>query len=394
MPAPEPKIDEKILEWAAPRQAEFIRAVNEYGSAAKAARALGVSKGNISDAVRIVREKAARAGYAPGHFSDGVAPGYRMGKVTVQRGPSGVERVWERQHPDDLERDAAFRAATSALGEDLPRVVLTPPPPAPYMHQPSSDRLCNLFTLTDSHVGMLAWHREGGDSWDLRIAEDTLVGAFAHMVAASPRARVAVVSQLGDFMHFDGLDAVTPSHGHLLDADGRFSKVVAVAIRILRRVIDLALASHDEVHVIMAEGNHDIASSVWLRHMFAAIYENEPRLTVNTSELPYYIFQHGETMLAFHHGHKKKNETLPLLFASQYPKVWGATSKRYAHVGHRHHVEEKEHSGMKVVQHSTLAARDSYAARGGWATERQAIAITYHEQHGEVARATVTPGML
>ena len=62
--------------------------------------------------------------------------------------------------------------------------------------------------------------------------------------------------------------------------------------------------------------------------------------------------------------------------------------------GHRHHVEEKEHSGMTVLQHSTLAARDAYAARGGWHSERQATSITYHSRWGQVARHTVTPEML
>lgn len=385
-------VDPALKEWATPRQAQFIDAWNEHGTAAAASRALGLrSPQNVNDAIRTVKKKAAaHGGYAPGHFKSGVAPGYRMGKVTVQRGADGaVERTWERQSPDADGMREAMQAAAKAMAEDLPRVL-----PVPRPFTTGGDNLCNLFTLTDSHVGMLAWHREGGDSWDLRIAEDTLVRAFEHMIAYAPRARVAVINQLGDFLHWDGLEAVTPSHGHVLDGDGRFSKVVAVAIRILRRVIDLALASHDEVHVVMAEGNHDMASSVWLRHMFAALYENEPRLTVNDSELPFYVYQHGETMLAFHHGHKKKNDSLPELFAAQYAKVWGNTTKRYAHVGHRHHVEEKEHSGMKVVQHSTLAARDAYAARGGWTTERQAIAITYHASHGEVARATVTPGML
>ena len=102
----------------------------------------------------------------------------------------------------------------------------------------------------------------------------------------------------------------------------------------------------------------------------------------------------GKTLLAFHHGHLKKNNELPLLFAAQFPEEWGSTSKRYCHVGHRHHVEEKEHSGMKVMQHSTLAARDAYAARGGWISDRQIVAITYHKDFGQVASITATPEML
>jgi hypothetical protein len=298
---------------------------------------------------------------APGHFTSGVAPGYRMGKVTVQRNAvGGVERTWERQSPDQALAEQAMRAAVDALSADLPRLE---PAPGPALSNPD---LATLYTLTDSHVGMLAWHREGGADWDLSIAERTLVGCFEAMVTAAPPSELGIVNQLGDFLHFDGLQALTPSSGHILDADSRFEKMVETAIRILRRVIDMALAKHAQVKVVIAEGNHDMASSVWMRKLFAALYEKEPRLTVIDCALPYYAIEHGKTMLCFHHGHLKKNDQLPLLFAAQFPEAWGRTVKRYCHTGHRHHVEEREHSGMVVVQHPTLAARDAYAARGGW----------------------------
>jgi hypothetical protein len=148
------------------------------------------------------------------------------------------------------------------------------------------------------------------------------------------------------------------------------------------------------VHLLIIEGNHDEASSIWLRKMFEALYENEPRLTVNDSELPYYVYQHGNVMLAFHHGHKLKNEQLPMLFAAQFPQMWGQTTKRYCHTGHRHHLDEKEYSGMTVTQHPTLSARDAYAARGGWIAERAAMAITYHCRAGQYGRVFVSPELL
>lgn len=382
-------LDPALKEWATPRQAEILDKINEVGTKLGAARALGVSHNCVWVAMRNVQRKAARDGYAPGHFQSGVAPGYAMGKVTVQRGPGGqVERTWERQSPEAEAQAEALREAYAAMAQELPRLDPLEPPAA------TLDALCNLFTFTDSHVGMMAWRQEGGADWDLKIAERTLIQAFEHMVRAAPAARVAVINQLGDFLHSDSLLAVTPTSHHILDQDGRFSKMVAVAIRVLRRIVDLALMKHAEVHLIIAEGNHDMAGAVWLRQMFAALYENEPRLTVNASELPYYVYQHGRTMLAFHHGHMKKNDQLPILFASQFPQIWGSTTKRYAHTGHRHHVEEREHSGMTVIQHPTLAARDAYAARGGWIADRAATAITYHQDFGQVARNTVTPEML
>jgi hypothetical protein len=91
----------------------------------------------------------------------------------------------------------AQKAAFVALSAKLPRIAPTVPPRG-------SQELCTVYTLTDCHVGALAWHREGGADWDLQIAEDTLIGCFRHMIESSPASDMAVVNQLGDFLHFDG----------------------------------------------------------------------------------------------------------------------------------------------------------------------------------------------
>jgi hypothetical protein len=383
-------IDPELKTYASERQAQYIDAVNQHGTLDAAAAALGVGQPTVSGALARVRANAAVRGYSPDHDMRRPVPDTHIAKgvSTLYDADGKVRAQWVKSTLDDQKAALAKQAALAALAEELPRAAPIDGP----THSVAA--LCNVYTLTDCHVGMLAWAKETGHDWDLSIAEDTLTRCFTHAVNAAPAARVGFVNQLGDFMHYDGLLPVTPQHGHVLDADGRFSKMVATAIRVLRTVVAVALARHEKVVLLLAEGNHDMASSSWLRHMFAALYENEPRITVIGSELPYYAYRHGATMLAFHHGHLKKNDQLPLTFAAQFPKEWGATKHRYAHTGHRHHVDEREHSGMIVVQHPTLAGRDAYAARGGWIAARAAKAITYHYLHGEVARVTVTPEML
>lgn len=384
-------VDSRLKEFATDTQARYIDAVIAHGSIRAAARELGVNYTSVRDGIEAARRRAAIQGYAPEfHLRHPAAPGFLVkGTSTYFDKDGNAAGQWVKTTRNHAQMEQIIRAGMEALKEDVPRLE---PAPAPVALTMAS--LCNVYTMTDSHVGMLAWHKEGGADWDLRIAERTLVGCFEQMILSAPPARTCIVNQLGDFLHSDGLLPVTPTSGHILDQDGRFAKVVQAAIRILRRMVDMALRRHESVVLLLAEGNHDMASSVWLRSMFQALYEREPRVEVIDSELPYYAHQHGEVMLAFHHGHLKKNDQLPLLFAAQFPKLWGATEKRYCHTGHRHHVEEKEHAGMTVVQHPTLAARDAYAARGGWIAERKVTAITYHARHGDVARTTITPEML
>ncbi len=381
----------EYAQWATVRQLEFIEAIEKHGSIRAAARSLDLNKNTISNSMEALKRKAALQGYSPEHHLTRPVPDGLKLRGTSQlfkRGEAEPVLEWIKTSADEEARAAIQKAAFDALAEELPRVAAVKPPVV------TNSSLATVYTLTDSHVGALCWHEEGGADWDLKIAEATLTGCFEKMAAASPASRVGIVAQLGDFLHQDGISAVTPTSGHLLDADGRFTKVVQVAVRVLRRVVDIALVKHERVIVLLAEGNHDISSSIWLRTMFAALYENEPRVSVIDSPLPYYVHQHGEVMLAWHHGHLKKNDQLPLLFASQFPKVWGNTVKRYAHTGHRHHTEEKEHSGMTVTQHPTLAARDAYAARGGWIADRAVTAITYHNKFGKHSTATICPEML
>lgn len=379
---------------------EAVDALEFYGTQQAAAQALNISRstlqGRLMNAtirgiVSTEKKLQVKQGYSPEYdLTHPIPQPMILGAFTNQyNGKTGeLERQWIKGKMDQMQQEAAMRAAIEALAEQVPRAE----PSARPNH--TSEHLCNLYTLTDCHVGMKAWGVETGTDWDLELAERTLIGAFDYLVEACPPAKVGIVLNLGDFLHYDSLTAVTPTNQHPLDADSRYSKMVKVAIKILRYIINRALTKHDEVLVVMSEGNHDPASSVWLRHLFSLLYENEPRVKVLDSEMVYTVYQHGKTMLAFHHGHIAKKEQLPLLFAAQYPVEWGSSTRRYCHVGHMHHVDEKEHAGMTVRQHATLAARDAYAARGGWVSERQIEAITYHTEYGKVASTTVVPNML
>ena len=384
------KIDENLYQYATPRQKEVLEAIDRLGSARAASIELGINIGGASDAYIAVKKKAARFGYAPDHdFTRPVPEGYVAKGVSTYYNAEGKPAgQWVKA---SLSHQALVEAMKEAIDgfkdEILPASLIAAP-------QATEEHLCNLYTFTDYHLGMLAWHKEGGSDWSIAIAEKTILAALSQMIDQSPKAHTAVVNIQGDFLHTDGKTPVTPASKHVLDADSRFPKIRRSAIRIIRSLVAISLSRHQEVRLIIAEGNHDEESAGWLSDLFAVHYEEDPRVTVNDSVLPFYVFEWGSTMLGVHHGHKVKNESLPLLFAAQFPQEWGRTTRREIHCGHRHHRDEKEYNGAVVVQHPTLAARDAYAARGGWIADRAAWAITYHKKYGAVGRVMITTEML
>jgi hypothetical protein len=383
-------IDEALFAYCTPRQREVLEAINLHGGAKAASLAMGINQGAASDAYNAVKKKAARHGYAPQHdFTRPVPEGYvAKGVSTYYNAEGKPSGQWVKASLSHEALVEAMKEAVEGFKDEIPPVVSIVAPAA------SDEHLCNLYTFTDYHLGMLAWHKEGGNDWNISIAERTIIAALQQMIEQSPKAHTAVINIQGDFLHTDGKTPVTPASKHVLDADSRFPKIRKSAIRIIRSLVAMSLLRHQAVHLIIAEGNHDEESSGWLADLFSVHYEEEPRITVNDSVLPFYVFEWGNAMLGFHHGHKVKNESLPLLFAAQFPQEWGRTTRREIHCGHRHHRDEKEYNGVTVVQHPTLAARDAYAARGGWIADRAAWAITYHKKYGAVGRVMITTEML
>lgn len=367
---------------------QALDAVTAHGSQAAAARALGLSRNTLLGHLATSKLRKLTPQVQPLLAAGNAAPpeGYKLRGTSTLFDENGVAKLqWVKTDASQELLQKMQRAAFDALCANL---IPLPPVKAPKVN--AAD-LATLYTMTDCHVGMLAWDKETGADWDLTLAENCLSATLLRMIAAAPDSIVGILNQLGDFMHFDSLTPMTPTSHHILDADSRYQKVVQVAVRILRRVIDAMLLKHKTVHVEMKEGNHDPTGSVWLRVMFAQLYEKNPRVTINLSPNPYTAYQHGKTLLGFYHGHLAKLAGLPILYAAQFPKEWGATEYRYIHTGHKHHVEEKEHPGVKVIQHPTLAAPDAYAARGGWLSKRQATSMTYSKEHGEVARGIFVP---
>ena len=383
-------IDEELYKYCTPRQKQVLEAIERLGSARAAATELGMNIGGASETYVAVKRKAAKFGYSPEHdFTRPVPDGYVAKGVSTYYNSEGKPAgQWVKASLSHEALVDAMREAVEGFKDEIPPVVSIVAPAA------SEEHLCNLYTFTDYHLGMLAWHQEGGSDWNISIAERTIIAALQQMIEQSPKAHTAVINIQGDFLHTDGKTPVTPASKHVLDADSRFPKIRRSAIRIIRSLVTKSLQRHQEVHLIIAEGNHDEESAGWLADLFSVHYEEEPRVTVNDSVLPFYVLEWGNTMLGIHHGHKVKNESLPLLFAAQFPQEWGRTTRREIHCGHRHHRDEKEYNGVTVVQHPTLAARDAYAARGGWIADRAAWAITYHKKYGAVGRVMITTEML
>lgn len=361
---------------------EAIRLVEKHSSVTLAAEEAGIPRTTMS-----ARYREALARQAP---SERV-----VGRSTCTNAFGDVILEWTKT---STKQDDQWLEIEHSLDRRMDGIEPAKPQPLPASLGPTN--MLNQVTIADGHVGALAWNDEtGSGDWDLSISKDSLITGACWLMDNLPPARELLLIILGDFMDTDGYLPLTPASKHLLDVDGRYPKIADVGSDVIEASITHALKRYASVRLVIKPGNHDPLSAWWMRKLFGRIYQNEPRVTVETSIRPYWAMLFGKTMIATHHGDKARLNELPMIFAADFARQWGEAVYRVCHTGHLHHKHFVVHSGkelrgMMVYQHPTLAARNAWAADKGLAAARELLGHSYHSNGAMVTTLHFTPELM
>lgn len=389
--------------------AEAVELLSIHGSQLKAAAAAGVTRSTFQNRLKRAAERGLM-GTAP------VLPGFRISKTTAVTDKDGdVVREFIQQKPElgeefelppghiirgvsalvdgagntiqqwiktkaDTSVPDLVAALQATFAEYRGRSHLGVPPTY------TDDELMSVYPVADQHNGLLAWGREAGEDYDLKIGADRLRSCASRLIAQSPPSHVALVLNLGDWTHTDDQRNVTPGHGHQLDTDSRYFKILQAGVRLMIDVIDLALERHAHVLVRNIPGNHDPMASIALTVALGAFYHNNPRVTVDDSPSDFFFHRFGQTLIGATHGHKCKPDKMAMTMAVERREDWGATKYHWFLFGHIHHETAKEVGDVRCESFQTLAAKDAYAASHGYNAGKSLTSITLHREEGEIGR--------
>lgn len=310
------------------------------------------------------------------------APIIRQSRLTGQNGE--VLAQWDIRSPRDHQE--AYEAVLNGFVEQI-----VPQPPILQLPLELNDHLVNHIVLSDVHVGSLLFEEDPLDY------ETLIVRSFERMIDGMPRARTCVLVNLGDWFNFDTILPLTSRSKNVLFANMHYHDMVQAAIRILRKVLNAALFYHEEVQLVIADGNHDDVSALWLRIMMMALYQDEPRVKIVDSDNGFFALKLGDLFLGYHHGHEKSIrdvKDLILTFADEYADFWGSSKYRYIHHGHYHHLKKAEEVGAEVIQHPTLAGKELFGAKKNFRSKRAAIGTTYSKIWGDGGEVVIRPEMI
>lgn len=315
-------------------------------------------------------------------------PAFVARTSTLYGADGEVRAQWVIEKPEDQKREIIWKEYAKAMAEAMPPAAVVPAPLV------TAHDLLAVYPVGDHHMGMLSWDKETGTDYDLKIGEKLLGEAMVHLSGITPAATQALVVFLGDFMHYDSFDAVTPTSRNILDSDGRYPKMVRASVRTVRHAIELAALRHGFVHVIVEIGNHDLASMIFMMELLREVYATNPRITIDTAPGHFHYYDFGQNLIGVHHGHGTKPAALPGIMAHDQAKLWGSTRHRRWLTGHIHSQTWYDFPGCSVESFRILPPSDAWAYNKGYRAERTMQALVFHREHGEVARHSVNPAML
>lgn len=371
-----------------------VDAVREYGNVSAAARALGMPVNTLQN--RYNRAAAlGLTGYAP------VQPGFEIKSIASKDGDAWIKQTRAPGEVYEIPAGHVIKGESALVDSDdrvIQRWIKTKQDTAvdnvleavrglvdgvkkPAVLAPPAGNDPSTFTvipLVDWHVGLMAWARETGENYDLKIARKTIMGAMHKLIALSPPSQKCIILGLGDMLHFDGYETITNRSGNFLDGDGRYPKVLRTAADMIRETIDLALQKFAQVTVHLIPGNHDPRATVALALGFSLLYEGQERIAFDDNPSALWWRREGKVLLGAAHGDKAKMKDLPLVMAHDCPQDWAKSTYRRIYTGHIHHERVIEEGGVVVTSMRSPVAKDAYHSFERYRSGRSVYSDTFN----------------
>ena len=153
-------VTDEMYEMATPQVKRMIEARRTMGLH-EAAEHLGMSPKYITNSISKLLKKAALKGIAPAQNLDHeTIPGFDTQRVSTAYGRNGeIVLQWHIQEKEKARQAEMIKEYVLGLCKDLTPIHIERPDVTKL-----NPKLLNLYTLTDVHIGMLAWVHAGKQS--------------------------------------------------------------------------------------------------------------------------------------------------------------------------------------------------------------------------------------
>lgn len=223
-----------------------------------------------------------------------------------------------------------------------------------YVYKPfnSDDKNLYMMSLNDLHLGRMAWGKESGKNYNVKIAVENFRKSFdQHLVHAQYYNIDKILFIVGnDLFNYDyHFPFPRTEYGTPQESDGRWQKIFQTGRALVMDAID-KLSGIAPVHVMVIPGNHDPQQIFYLGEVLAAVYSGNENVHVDNSPPRRKYFEYGKNLIGSSHGAKEKSADLLAVMVAEVATAIGRTKYRYFYMGHMHHeVVKKQKVGEKFI---------------------------------------------
>lgn len=240
----------------------------------------------------------------------------------------------------------------------------------------------------DVHIQKLATVFETGDNYNSEIACKRVREGVEGLIQKSKGFNIDKILFIGgnDILHTDTPKKTTTS-GTPQDVDSNWYTAFATAKKLYVEVLDRLLEIAD-VHFVHNPSNHDWMIGTLLADVIQTYYKDCKNITFDCDLMHRKVYKYGDNMIGTTHGDGAKNDILPILLATENPKMWGDTKHRYLYTHHVHHKTSKDYPGVTLESLRSPSGSDGWHHRNGYISPKAVEGFIHHPKHGQIARLT------
>jgi len=195
----------------------------------------------------------------------------------------------------------------------------------------------------------------------------------------------------GDLLNMDTFSGTTTS-GTPLDNHQKAYDAYKKAFDSLYWSINYIKNFCDNLHVVYLPGNHDRLSSYHMAHALSKCFDPEDyTIYFDVEYAERKVVVYGHNFFAFEHGDVTKKNTA-LVYATEFPTLWGRTKYRTCYTGHFHskktveYTTENEHNGFSIKHLPSLCSTDYWHYHNKYTgSKRQAIMEIHDAEKGKIS---------
>lgn len=349
-------------------------------SSTKVAKILGKGRSTVRGLI----EKALHweaAEQSPGQIQALAATGLDVSaashgwRVVVDPATGSRDSVFWKSKRPEIDPINVAEVLTEALQSVVPLAPISFPESLP-------EDLCNFVPLADLHIG----GQYGDPAYLVEVHN-----AIEKLIAKIPKAKKAVLLDMGDLLDANDHKGLTPASGNECDViRENHLKNTLDALEIMKLATVRLAETHEEVEVHFLRGNHDETAYIAVMIALQALFRDNPRINVVVSDDDFRVIPWGKCCVFPHHGDKAKWDDLKNVFSDQFPDAWAdAKYWRFVWTAHVHHDRQREMIGAMGEHFRTLSLPNRWAMLKGLFSRGGIQCITLHKEDGESNRVKV-----